>query len=111
MKTFTKENVLEMTYHGDKVHDLAWFLEQAGGKPFKGATSVFIHGPEESSCDLTVAIEAYDDAFDDVTRTPKLRDAFKARVYRHLTKLFPNITIDVVWYSGYSYHQYDILTT
>ena len=100
MKTYTKEEVTSG-------HDLTHYME----RPFKGANSVFIHPGESGGADLTVNIEAYDETFYEVTKNPSTRDRFFDRVNQNLTKIFPNMLIEVVWYSGFDYHKSFYLST
>ena len=100
MKTYTKEEVTSG-------HDLTYFMD----RPFKGATSVFVHPGESDGADLTVNIEANDNTFYEVTKNPSSLDRFVERVHRNLTKIFPNMMIEVIWYSGFNYHQYFYLDT
>ena len=100
MKTYTKEEVTSG-------HDLTHYMNS----PFKGATSVFVHPGESDMVDLTVNIEAYDDTFYEVTKNPSSLDRLVDRVNRNLTKIFPNMLIEVVWYSGFVYHRTVYLDT
>ena len=113
-KTFTIDEVIDLTYghrQSTSVHSLDWFMEQTNLRPFKGASSCFIHKATDPDADLMIAIEAYDDDFYDVTETETKRDAFQQRVYNQLAKLFPDMTIYVAWYSGFDYHVYQLLQT
>ena len=113
-KTFTAQEAIDITYdHGTSSTSkgLDDFMRLAKLKPFKGSNSIYIHAPEASDLDLTINIEAYDNDFEDATRTEKLRDAYKARAYKYIHQLFPNMIIGVVWYSGYNHHIYDTIET
>lgn len=113
-KTFTIDEVIDLTYDNGQstsAHSLDWFMVQANLKPFKGASSCFIHEETDPDVDLFIAIEAYDDDFYDVTETETKRDAFQQCVYNQLAKLFPNMNICVAWYSGFNYHLYQLLQT
>lgn len=112
-KTFTVQDVINVTENDDSTsaQSLDWFMEQAKLKPFKGASSVFIQEHGNSDADLIISIEAYDDDFYDATDTSVKLDAFRDRVYKYLAKLFPDMTIFVVWYSGYTFHTFHVLET
>lgn len=113
-KTFTAQETIDITYDygtSSTSKSLDDFMRLAKLKPFKSSNSIYIHSPEASDLDLTINIEAYDNDFEDATRTEKLRDAYKARAYKYIRQLFPNMIIGVVWYSGYNHHLYDIIET
>ena len=61
--------------------------------------------------DLAINIEANDNDFYDVTSTPRKSEQFKNSVYKTLAQLFPNLTIQIIWYSGFEYHKYETLLT
>lgn len=111
-RTFTATEAIDITYdYGQKstAHDLKHFAELADIKNTKGFTSVWIHSSEYG--DLDIHIEAYDDEFYELTSTDKKRDKFKDRVHNTITKLFPHMEINVVWYSGFDHHKYVTLNT
>ena len=113
-KTFTAQEAIDLTYNygqSSTSQSLDFFMKEAKLRPFKGSNSVYIHAPEASDLDLTVNIEAYDDDFEEATKTDKLFASYRDRVYKYLKQLFPEMFIGVVWYSGYNYHHYHILDT
>lgn len=113
-KTFTAQEAIDLTYNygqSSTSQSLDFFMQKAKLRPFKGSNSVYVHSPDASDIDLTINIEAYDDDFEEATKTDKLFIAYRDRVYKYLKQLFPNMFISVVWYSGYNYHHYHILDT
>ena len=113
-KTFTTQETIDITYNygnSNTSKSLDDFMRLAKLKPFKGSNSIYIHAPEASDLDLTINIEAYDNDFEEATRTEKLREDYKDRAYMYIRQLFPNMIIGVTWYSGYNYHFYDIIET
>ena len=113
-KTFTAQETIDLTYNygqSTSSENLNFFMEKAGRKPLLGFTSVFVHSPEQSDANLLINIEAYDDEFDHVTKNNTERTKFVNKTYRYLAKLFPNMTIDIIWYSGFEHHKYERIYT
>lgn len=113
---FTKQKAISITYDNNKstkAHSLDHFCGLAEIEAKKGFTSVYVHSSNDPNYfDLTINIEANDDDFYDVTSTIRKRDLqFRNSVYKTLAKLFPNLTIQIIWYSGFEYHKYETLTT
>ena len=112
---FTKQQAISITYDNNKstkAHSLDHFCGLAEVEAKKGFTSVYVHSPDDPNYfDLTINIEANDDDFYDVTSTPRKREQFRNSVYKTLAQLFPNLTIQIIWYSGFEHHKYETLLT